>query len=85
MSRFLYFYLMRDARDAIRAVVPAHVDYWQSRQLEDYLGGPFTDRSGGLITFAAENLEHAQQTVQHDPFVQQQLIARSWVKEWVTE
>lgn len=85
MSRFLYFYTMRDAPDAIRWVVPAHVEYWRDCRLPEYVGGPFGDRSGGLITFAAPSLEAARQTVQHDPFVEADLVQDSWVKEWRVE
>jgi hypothetical protein len=46
--RFLYFYLMRDAPDRVRAVAPEHAAYWRELGLPDYLGGPFVDRSGGL-------------------------------------
>lgn len=85
MSRFLYFYRMRPASDAIRAAVPAHVEYWRSRNLPEYIGGPFADRTGGLITFAASSLETARRTVQDDPFVQEDLVADSWVREWQVE
>lgn len=83
MKRFLYFYLMRNTPDAIRQLVPGHVQYWHSRDLPDYMGGPFADRTGGLITFAADNLGDAQQIISDDPFVAGQLIEQSWIKEWL--
>ena len=82
MMRFLYFYTMRNAPDAVRQVAPSHVEYWQGRKLPSYLGGPFADRSGGPITFAAANLEDAKRIVEADPFVRERLIEQSWVKEW---
>lgn len=85
MSRFLFFYTMRDAPDRIRDVVPRHVDFWRSRNLPAYLGGPFADRSGGLITFAALDLARARATVLQDPFVTEDLVQESWVKEWSVE
>jgi uncharacterized protein YciI len=85
VKRFLYFYLMRNAPDAIRQVVPAHVQYWQRRDVSDYMGGPFADRSGGLITFAAASLDDAQQIIMRDPFVHEQLIEQRWIKEWLIE
>jgi len=85
MKRFLYFYLMRNTPEAIRQLVPAHVQYWHSRDLRDYIGGPFADRTGGLITFAAASLDHAEQIIIHDPFVSEQLIEQRWVKEWLIE
>jgi uncharacterized protein YciI len=85
VKRFLYFYLMRNTPDAIRPLVPAHVQYWQTRDVPDYLGGPFADRTGGLITFAATSLEDARQIIMQDPFVREQLIEQRWIKEWLIE
>jgi len=85
VKHFLYFYLMRKTSDAIRQVIPAHIQYWQSRDLPDYMGGPFADRTGGLITFAATSLDDAQQIMVDDPFVREQLIEQSWIKEWLIE
>ena len=85
MKRFLYFYLMRNRPDAIPQLVPAHVQYWHSRDLPGYMGGPFVDRSGGLITFAAASLDDTQQIIADDPFVREQLIEQSWIKEWLSE
>jgi uncharacterized protein YciI len=85
MKRFLYFYLMRNTPEAIRQLVPAHVQYWHSRDLPDYIGGPFAERTGGLITFAAASLDDAEQIIVHDPFVREQLIEQRWVNEWLIE
>jgi uncharacterized protein YciI len=85
MKRFLYFYLMRNTPEAIRQLVPAHIQYWHNRDLPDYMGGPFADRSGGLITFAAASLDDAEQIIRHDPFVREQLIEQRWIKEWLIE
>lgn len=85
MSRFVYCYTMRNTPDRIREVVPRHVAYWHGLDLPEYLGGPFADRSGGLITFAAPDLSHAREAVHHDPFVTADLIEDSWVKEWRIE
>jgi len=85
VKRFLYFYLMRSTPDAIHQFVPAHVQYWHTLDLPDYMGGPFTDRTGGLITFAAASLDDAQQIIMRDPFVREQLIEQHWIKEWLIE
>ena len=66
-------------------VVPAHVQYWQSRDVSNYMGGPFADRTGGLITFAAASLDDAQHIIMEDPFVRDRLIEQSWIKEWLIE
>ena len=85
MKHFLYFYLMRKTPDAIRQVVPVHVQYWRSRDVPGYMGGPFADRTGGLITFSAASLDDAQHIIVDDPFVREQLIEQSWIKEWLIE
>ncbi len=52
---------------------------------EDIAGGPFTDRSGGLITFIAKDLKEAEGIVSRDPFVQKKVLEKYWVKEWLVE
>jgi uncharacterized protein YciI len=69
MKRFLYFYLMRNRPEAIRKVVPAHVQHWKTRNVPEYVGGPFADLTGGLIPFAAASLEDTQQVIHDDPFL----------------
>jgi anti-sigma factor ChrR (cupin superfamily) len=49
------------------------------------LGGPFADRSGGLITFEVGSATDAERLVAHDPFVREILQERRWVKEWMTD
>jgi hypothetical protein len=83
--RFLYFYLMTDAPDRVRAAAPQHASYWQERGLPDYLGGPFADRSGGLITFAADSATEAERLVADDPFVREDLLEHRWVKAWMID
>jgi uncharacterized protein YciI len=74
---------MRDEPDAVRAVAPEHAAYWHDRGLRDYIGGPFADRSGGLITFAAGSMEEAERLVAADPFVREGLLENSVVKQWI--
>jgi uncharacterized protein YciI len=81
--RFLYFYLMTGATDRVRAAAPKHASYWRQLGLPDYLGGPFADRSGGLITFRAGSAAHADQLVADDPFVREGLLEHYWAKEWI--
>ena len=84
-GRFIYFYFNRNEPQRIREVVVAHVQYWKTADLKSYSGGPFADRSGGLISFAAQNLQEAMQIILRDPFVQQNLIEQKWSKEWIPE
>ena len=83
--RILYFYLMSDAPDRMRTVAPRHAAYWRELGLDHLLGGPFADRSGGLITFEAGSLSEAEQLVADDPFVQEDLLEQRWVKEWAID
>jgi uncharacterized protein YciI len=83
--RFAYLYFMRDDPDRIRATVASHVSHWQQQNLPAYLGGPFEDRTGGLITFQAEDLEHARHAVDTDPFMQEGLLETYWLKQWMPQ
>lgn len=84
-KRFVYFYFNRNEPEKIRQVVPAHVEYWQSANLEGYMGGPFGDRTGGLISFVAPSLQKATNIVLQDPFILDDLISQKWIKEWLLE
>jgi uncharacterized protein YciI len=47
------------------------------------VGGPFADRSGGLITFEAGSLEAAERIIAADPFVREEVLESSVVKQWI--
>jgi uncharacterized protein YciI len=83
--RFLYFYLMAEDPVRVHQVAPQHAAYWQSLVLPGYLGGPFADRSGGLITFEADNPAQAEQLVRDDPFVGEGLLSSWWLEHWLAE
>ncbi|HET9909808.1 MAG TPA: YciI family protein, partial [Anaerolineales bacterium] len=83
--RFIYFYFNRNEPEKIHQVVPAHVEYWRSLNMEGYMGGPFTDRTGGLISFLDSNLEEAEEIMRQDPFVSADLIEQKWIKQWIVE
>jgi uncharacterized protein YciI len=83
--RLAYFYLMTSDASRIRAVAPAHAAYWRDLQLPGYSGGPFQDRSGGLILFDAPDLEAAQALVASDPFVRHGLVTQQWLKAWLVD
>ena len=83
--RCLYIDFMKDDPDRVAAVAPEHAAYWRGLELREYLGGPFADRSGGLISFETESHDDAVQLVADDPFVREGLVECSWVKEWEVE
>jgi hypothetical protein len=47
--------------------VPKHITYWKGHRLINYSGGPFIDRSGGLIIFETKNIETATDLIVNDP------------------
>lgn len=83
--RFLFFYLMADDPVRVREIAPRHAAYWQQRAPRGYLGGPFADRSGGLIIFEADDPAQAEQLVGDDPFVGEGLLSRWWLEQWLAE
>ena len=83
--RFAYVYVMKPEPDRVRAIAPHHAAYWKDLELRDYRGGPFADRSGGLITFDAESPERAEELVSGDPFLRERLLERHSLKEWITD
>jgi uncharacterized protein YciI len=85
MTTFVFFYFMNETRkDDIREAAAEHAAYWQKLNLPDYRGGPFSDFSGGLITFQAEDQAEADRIVAADPFVQKGLLEQAWTKGWGT-
>jgi len=84
-SRFAYFYFVKNEPKKIGGSVGSHVAYWKELELIGYTGAPFADKSGGLITFKAEDLAEAEKIVSDDPFVRGGLIERKWIKEWLVE
>ena len=84
-TRFAYFYLMKADSDAVRVVAPRHASYWRELRLSHYVGGPFEDRTGGLITFDAADATEAERAVRGDPFLLQELVEAHWIKRWARE
>ncbi len=84
-KQFVYFYFMKNEPDKIQQIAPSHVSYWKNSHVEGYSGGPFTDRSGGLVTFKANRIEEAEKLVYGDPFILKDLLENKWIKEWMVE
>jgi uncharacterized protein YciI len=84
-KRFVYFYINRNDPEKIRLVVQAHVQFWKTTNLQGYMGGPFGDRSGGLISFIASDMDEAVKIIFQDPFILEDLVDQKWIKEWVLE
>jgi hypothetical protein len=82
---YAYSYLMRADAEGVPEAVPDHVAHWRGLGLDDYVGGPFEDRTGGLITFRATGSSRAEQAVATDPFVARGLVEVYWLKRWLPE
>ena len=85
MKTVAYIYFMKDEPEKIAENVRSHVDYWKKSNLDKYVGGPFADRSGGMIFFETENLYRATEIIDQDPFILHDLIESKWIKEWRPE
>lgn len=83
MSRYAFIYFMSNNSEKIREAVPRHIEYWEGLALPDYSGGPFEDRSGGLITFSAASHSEAERLIFQDPFIIADVIAEQWLKQWL--
>ena len=83
--RIAYLYFMKDEPDRVRHVAPHHARYWHGLAVPGYFGGPFGDRSGGLISFEVESYGKAEEMVAGDPFVRADLLGDRWLKEWIVD
>ena len=84
-KKFIYFYFMKKEPEKIGQIVPQHIKYWKDLNINDYMGGPFADRSGGLITFTSDNINEATNIINKDPFIIEELLSDRWMKEWIVE
>ena len=85
LKQYAYFYFTKRDAENIRRLVPDHIAYWKAARPFNYSGGPFSDRSGGLILFEAENMAKAETLALEDPFVTGKVVESRWVKEWRRE
>jgi uncharacterized protein YciI len=69
-----YFYFMKKESAHVREVAPRHAQYWRQTGSSER-GGPFSDRSGGLILFEAPDEQTARKTIAEDPFQHARTIA----------
>jgi uncharacterized protein YciI len=76
---------MKKEPERIGHIVSQHVKYWKGLNIKGYMGGPFADRSGGLVIFTSKNIKEATNTINKDPFVIENLLSDKWIKEWIPE
>ncbi len=82
-KEYTYFYFMKQKPDKIQLIIPEHVSYWKNENVQGYSGGPFADRSGGLIAFQADTFNEAELIVRKDPFIIEDVLDQHWLKEWI--
>jgi hypothetical protein len=80
---WVYFYFMRDEPERVREVALQHAQYWREMGTPGSRGGPFSDRSGGLIIFESPDEETAKEAVANDPFQLAEVLEQWWLKAWV--
>ncbi|MBN2080113.1 MAG: hypothetical protein JW838_14185 [Spirochaetes bacterium] len=80
---FAYCYFMKFVPERLRSLIPEHIAYWQNHAPDNFTGGPFRDRSGGLIIFPAADQDTAESICRGDPFVTGGLVEEFWVREWL--
>jgi hypothetical protein len=83
--RFSYVYFMKPEPDRVRTVAVEHAAYWRGLALQAYEGGPFADRSGGLITFEHDSEREAEGLAADDPFRREGLLEHHWLKVWAVD
>lgn len=82
-KRFVYMFFLKNEPERLREISPRHVEFWKKFSSSRFLGGVFSDFSGGLITFEAVNMAEARALIINDPFFSEGLIEQKWIKEWV--
>ena len=67
-----------------QAVRPTHREYLRGLLEAGKLheSGPFTDDSGSIIVYNANDLAEVQEILSNDPFAQQGIIVGATIKEW---
>jgi hypothetical protein len=82
MDNVIFFYLMRNEPELLQGLVQDHIRYWENLDLPGYIGGPFSDHSGGLIIFSSKDFDSANKLIEDDPFNRNQAIVYKQIKIW---
>jgi uncharacterized protein YciI len=84
-KRYTYIIFLKHNYDKINQTVPQHTKYWESSGLEDLMGGVFADKTGGIVSFRAENLDQISDIILNDPLNKQNLVENRLIKEWMID
>lgn len=80
---FVFCYVMKFEPARLKTLIPAQIEYWQKFAPENFTGGPFKDRSGGMLSFSAADMAQAEEICKNDPFVKSGIVDEYWVREWL--
>lgn len=83
MKKFVYVYSMVDKPERIEQLRSQHLTYWKEQNVKNFIGGTFSDNSGGLITFETDDYGNALGIAACDPYVLGNVVAVGKIKEWV--
>lgn len=79
-KRFVYIFFLKDEPERMHDISPRHVEFWKQFSSSRFLGGVFSDFSGGLITFEAANMAEARALIINDPFFSEGMIEKNGLK-----
>jgi uncharacterized protein YciI len=84
MPLFAAILTYTDDAERIQNVRPKHREYLKGLldQGKIVQSGPFTDDSGALIIYEAEDISEAQVMLTNDPFATNGVIVSAELKEW---
>ena len=83
MRTYIFMYFLVDDVEKIKSTIGPHVNYWRNQEFDDYRGGPFTDKTGGLIIYSSNSYEEANEIINNDPFIKEGTLKEYWLKEWI--
>ncbi len=82
MKKYIFFYKISAASEAIKESAPSHAKYWADKLK---MGCPFANFDGGFVIFKAGSLEEAKRITEQDPFVKNNILSDSKLKEWLSK
>ncbi|HLR63039.1 MAG TPA: YciI family protein [Lentibacillus sp.] len=85
MKYYAVFLPMKDEKKS-KELRPQHLAFLKQMRDEKkiLMNGPFTDGAGGLVIYAADNLDEATSYLKQDPYIING--ARDWeIHEWAME
>mgnify|MGYP001769481905 CR=1 FL=1 len=47
---FVFCYVMKFETARLKVLIPEQIEYWYEHARTNFAGGPFQDRSGGMLT-----------------------------------